>query len=141
MGGTSAGNFVVARYSVNGRIDSSFGSAGRVVTDFGAADVPPAGCGRSPRTAGSSPAGIGGRLRVRQVLRIRPARREFCARAAVSFSAWAPGRTHWATSFSSRMAASLRSGPTAATVVVARLTAMGEADASFGTGGAVSVTR
>src|SRR6185437_9146344 len=35
VAGTSAGDFVLARYDATGKLDSSFGTGGRVITDFG----------------------------------------------------------------------------------------------------------
>ena len=37
--GTSQGDFALVRYQVNGSLDASFGSGGKVTTDFGGADT------------------------------------------------------------------------------------------------------
>lgn len=139
VGGTSGGNFVVARYSLGGRIDSSFGSGGRAITDFGASDDTARGLAIAPGGAIVAGGDSGGNFAFARYSSSGQLDANF-AQGGRQLFGLGSGNNALGDIVLRSDGRILAVGSNAGTVVVARLTAMGEADASFGAGGAVTVS-
>ena len=142
-------DFAVARYNTDGTLDASFGTGGRVTIDFGGTMTSPLAW-RSTRGPDSRRRPLtAGRLD-RHRLRRGPADRRGALDASFGTGGKATidfGDTHddgmaWRSTRragSSSPAIHSRAGSTDTDFAVARLTAAGALDASFGTGGKATI--
>lgn len=138
VAGTSGGDFVLARYDLSGHLDGAFGTGGRVITDFGttadaarALAIAPDGMivagGDSDGNFAFSQYDPNGHLDPNFAQN---------GRALFGIGSGNDGMGDMAIEGDGKIVAT---GANGATVVVVRLTASGEPDGTFGTGGLANV--
>jgi uncharacterized delta-60 repeat protein len=139
-GGGAGGSFCVARLRPNGALDTTFGSGGKRVIDFGGDDE--SAYGAALQADGRIVLAGGSDLRV-AVARLKPdgsLDRTFSGDGRKIFS-WGPlGRASAVlVQPNGKIVLAGFSGPEGGNVQVARLTASGRLDATFGSGGKAAV--
>ena len=136
--GTSGGDFVLARYDLQGRLDGSFGSGGRMITDFGTATDEARGvaiaAGGMIVAAGDS----GGNFAFAEYDPNGHLNPNFAQNGRQLFGV-GDGNDGLGTLALQSDGKIVAVGSMGANVVVVRLTAAGEADGTFGAGGLVTV--
>ena len=139
VAGTRAGDFVLARYDLNGKLDGTFGSGGRAITDFGSSTDTARGIAIAPDGAIVVAGDSGMDFAFARYDVAGNLDRNF-AQSGRQLYALGDGASNGigavAVQSDGRIVAV---GAEGASVVVVRLTASGEADGTFGSGGLSTV--
>ena len=138
VAGTRGGDFLIARYTLDGKLDTSFGSGGRVVTDFGTNADAVRGLAIAPGGLIVAAGDAGGNFAFARYDSAGHLDPNFAqsGRQLFGLGTGANGMGNVVVQSDGRIVAA---GAEGSKVVVVRLTATGEADGNFGTGGLVTV--
>ena len=139
VAGTKGGDFLLARYSLNGRIDASFGAGGVTTTDFGTPSDTARGVAIAPGGTIVAAGESGGNFAFARYLSNGHLDTSFAqnGRQLFGLGAGKNGLGALAVQSDGKVVAA---GAQGTNVIVVRLTATGEADGSFGHGGLVTVS-
>jgi len=139
VAGTSGGDFVLARYSLSGNLDASFGTNGRVITDFGTTSD-------TARAVAVTPAGLivaagdsGGNFAFARYSATGALDPNFAQNGRQLYGVGNGANNGLGAMAVQSDGSILAIGSEGSSVVVVRLTASGEADGTFGNGGLVTV--